>query len=274
MSTVEEVKAYYEQFDLSAMASNQLVYIDRSGTYLIIEGDEMIIGEESEKTFSNFYYSQTESIQDIQLPYYQKGLQYLEATEVEGTLDYCSTVMQQMAQTDITATQYSTIYDLAAMQVRVYYHHDFAEYIELDLEEELKKEDYKVMMADLFPEGSSGKQFYRKYNNPENPYWIVAEAIGTAEYTEEQLTNAGIAFVLNMLGNEWHRQMENSEAAVKVFQYGLDLMPNNTNLYDSLGAVYFDMGKYEDSKISFQKSLEIDPQNDRAKDFLERIDKI
>ena len=56
MSTVEEVKAYYEQFDLSAMASNQLVYIDRSGTYLIIEGDEMIIGEESEKTFSNFYY--------------------------------------------------------------------------------------------------------------------------------------------------------------------------------------------------------------------------
>ncbi|MEO1714811.1 MAG: hypothetical protein AAFU60_15885, partial [Bacteroidota bacterium] len=83
MSTVEEVKAYYEQFDLSAMASNQLVYIDRSGTYLIIEGDEMIIGEESEKTFSNFYYSQTKSIQDIQLPYYQKGLQYLETTEVK-----------------------------------------------------------------------------------------------------------------------------------------------------------------------------------------------
>ncbi len=273
MSTVEEVKAYYEQFDLSAMASNQLVYIDRSGTYLIIEGDEMIIGEDPEKTFSNFYYSQTESIHDVQLPYYQQGLQYIEATEAKGTLDYCSTVMQQMAQTDITATQYSTIYDLAAMKVRIYYHYDFAEYIEFDLEEEFKKEDYKVMMADLFPETSAGKQFYLKYNNPENPYWIVADAIGTAEYSEEQLTNAGIAFVITMLGKEWHNQMENSEAAVKVFKYGLDLMPNNTNLYDSLGEVYFDMGKYKESKKSFQKSLEIDPQNDHAKGYLERINK-
>ncbi|MEL7123054.1 MAG: hypothetical protein AAFO07_26630, partial [Bacteroidota bacterium] len=185
-STVEEVKAYYERIDLSDMASSQLVFVDRSGTYLIIEGDELIIGEDSEKTFSNFYYSQISSIKEVQLPYYQKGIEFIDSTRAEVTRDYCSNVMENMIQADITATQYSTIYDLAEMKVRVYYHHDFDDYIELDLNEEFEKDNYKIMMANLFPDDSSGKQFYLKYNNPEKPYWIIEDAIGTAKYTEEQ----------------------------------------------------------------------------------------
>lgn len=274
MSTVEAVKTYYEGLDLGEMARYQLVFIDRSGTYLIIEGDEMIMGDESEKTFSNFYYSQISSKKEIQLPYYQKGIEFIDSTKAEVTLDYCSNVMKNMIQSDITATQYSTIYDLAEMKVRVYYHHDFNDYIELDLNEEFEKEDYKTMMADLFPDSSSGKQFYLKYNNPEKPYWIIENAIGTAKYTEEQLTKAGIPFVVNSIGSEWHKSMKNSAAAVKVFKYGLDLMPNNANLYDSLGEIYFETGNYIDAKISFEKSLELAPQNDNAKGFLARINKI
>jgi len=272
MSTVEEVKAYYEGIDLSRMAQNQLVFIDRSGTYLIIEGDEIIIGEESEKTFSNFYYSQTSSIKDVQLPYFQRGMDFIDSTRGEVTLDYCSNVMKNMCQTDISATQYSTIYDLEEMKVRLYYYHDFTEYIELDLKEEFKKINYKVKMADLFPDHSPGKQFYLKFNNPEKPYWLLENALGPApEYTEEQLTNAGIPFIVTMLGNEWHKGIKNSAAAVKVYQYGLDLMPNNANLYGQLGEVYFDMKNYNDSKASFEKSLQLDPENDQARDFLEQI---
>lgn len=274
MSTVEEVQAYYEGLDLSEMARYQLVFVDNSGTYLIIEGDEMIMGDESEKTFSNFYYSQTSTIKEIELPYYQKGIEFIDSTISEVTLDYCSNVMKNMSQTDITATQYSTVYDLAEMKVRVYYHHDFNEFIELDLHEEFKKENYKVKMADLFPNSSSGKQFYLKFNNPEKPYWIIENAIGTAKYTEEQLTQAGIPFVVTMIGKEWSIGMKNSEAAVKVFKYGLNLMPNNSNLHSNLGEIYFEMKNYSDSKISFEKSLQIDLENDNAKDFLNRIEKI
>jgi tetratricopeptide (TPR) repeat protein len=273
MSTVEEVKAYYEGLDLSEMAMYQLVFIDKSGTYLIIEGDELIIGDDSEKTFSNFYYSQASSIKEIQLPYYQKGIEYIDSTKSEITLDYCSNVMKNMIQTDITATQYSTIYDLDEMKVRVYFHHDFNEFIELDLFEEFKKEDYKVKMADLFSDGSSGKQFYYKYNNPEKPYWVIENAIGSAEYSEEQLTQAGIPFVLTMIGQEWVA-MKNSEAAVKVYEYGLNLMPNNSGLYNSLGEIYFEIGNYTDSKISFEKSLHLYKKNDNAKEYLARINKI
>jgi tetratricopeptide (TPR) repeat protein len=223
------------------MAMYQLVFIDKSGTYLIIEGDELIIGDDSEKTFSNFYYSQASSIKEIQLPYYQKGIEYIDSTKSEITLDYCSNVMKNMIQTDIT--------------------------------EEFKKEDYKVKMADLFSDGSSGKQFYYKYNNPEKPYWVIENAIGSAEYSEEQLTQAGIPFVLTMIGQEWVA-MKNSEAAVKVYEYGLNLMPNNSGLYNSLGEIYFEIGNYTDSKISFEKSLHLYKKNDNAKEYLARINKI
>ncbi len=274
MGTVEEVKAYYEGLDLSAMAKYQLVFIDRSGTYLIIEGDEMIVGDDSEKTFSNFYYSQTLSIKDIQLPYYQKGIEFIDSTKSEATLDYCSNVMKNMIQTDITATQYSIIYDLNEMKIRMYYYHDFNESIELDLHEEFKKENYKVKMADLFSDNSSGKQFYIKYNNLEKPYWLIENAIGTAKYSEEQLTQAGIPFLVTMIGNEWYKDMKNPEAAIKVFKYGLDLMPNNTELLNNVGKIYFEVKNYIDAKTSFEKSLQIDQKNNDAKDFLKRINKI
>ncbi|MEM6865225.1 MAG: hypothetical protein AAF575_08580, partial [Bacteroidota bacterium] len=43
MSTVEEVKAYLETIDLSALSSSMVVFVDKSGTYLIVEGDLLII---------------------------------------------------------------------------------------------------------------------------------------------------------------------------------------------------------------------------------------
>lgn len=274
LSTVEEVRAYYEKLDVSEMAMYQLVFIDKSGTYLIIEGDEMIIGDESEKTFSNFYYSQTSSIKEVQLPYYQNGIKFIESTSSEVTLDYCSNVMKNMAQRDISATQYSTIYDLEEMKVRVYFHYDFNEFIEFDLHEEFKKDEYKVKMADLFPDSSLGKQFYLKFNNPEKPTKILEDALGDTEYTEEELTLAGIGFFITMIGKEWSQHIKNPTVAIKVLKYGLGLMPNNISLHDSLGETYFEMGNYNEAKTSFGKSLLIDPENDNAKDFLKRINEI
>ncbi len=57
MTNVEEVKAYIETINLGSLTKSMLVFVDQSGTYLIIEGDEIFIGDASEKTFSNFYYS-------------------------------------------------------------------------------------------------------------------------------------------------------------------------------------------------------------------------
>ncbi|NQX90624.1 MAG: tetratricopeptide repeat protein [Flavobacteriales bacterium] len=271
MSHVEQVKEYYDQINLSAMSANQLVFVDRTGTYLIIEGDEMIIGEESEMTFSNFYYSQIKSLQDVQLPYYQNGLSFLDATETKLSMDYCIQVMDKMCQADIAATQYSTIYDLVEMKVRIYYYHDFTIYIELDLHKEFEKADYGLKMAEWFPDDSPGKKFYAKYNDPDNPCGFIKEILGEETYSEEQLTNAGIGFFISMVGFEWQNNMKNLSVAQQVFQYGLELMPNNANLHSNLGKAYFEEGNYTDSKACFEKAIAMDKENEEAKDYLERI---
>lgn len=90
MQTVEEVKDYLGKVNLNILQTGQLVFVDRTGTYLIVEGDLMYIGNEEEKTFSNFYYSQTQSLDEVEIPFYQKGRSFINQTEGTGTKDYCS----------------------------------------------------------------------------------------------------------------------------------------------------------------------------------------
>jgi len=44
MTHVEEVRAYLSTIDLTILENGQLVFVDRSGSYLIIEGDSIVFG--------------------------------------------------------------------------------------------------------------------------------------------------------------------------------------------------------------------------------------
>jgi hypothetical protein len=137
MSTVEEAKTYFETINLSSLTGSQIVFVDKSGTYLIVEGDELIIGEESEKTFSNFYYSQIKSENEVELENFKNGIKFQKSTEGIASLSYCGQAMKSLNNLDAFSTQYSTIYDLQTLKVRVYLFHDYSQFVELDLKEEL-----------------------------------------------------------------------------------------------------------------------------------------
>lgn len=51
MQTVKEVKTYLSTVNLSALSSSQIVFVDKTGAYLIVEGDELILGREKKKPF-------------------------------------------------------------------------------------------------------------------------------------------------------------------------------------------------------------------------------
>ncbi|WP_276390686.1 hypothetical protein [Eudoraea chungangensis] len=261
---VEEVQSYLSTINLSSLQNGQLVFVDESGTYLIVEGDKMFVGDENEKTFSNFYYSQIQSIDDVSLPYFRKGQSFIESTKQTQTLDYCSEAMSNFAQFRIAPTQYTTVYDLKELTIRVHLFQDFASYIELDLKKELRKGGHRVMIADLFPENSKGVKHYKKYNNPEHPTLLLEELLGDNVITEQEFLNQGFDNIINELGYEWLTQIKNPKGAIKVFKYGLELMPNNANLYDSLGEAYFVNKEWNNAIISYSKSLSLNPQNKYA----------
>lgn len=272
MTTVAEVKAYLETINLGALMNSMIVFVDKSGTYLIVEGDEMFMGDESEKTFSNFYYSQIESVDKVNLDYFQSGRKFINTSDKQPTLDYCGEAMGNFAQSKkLAVTQYTTIYDLNKLTIRVYLFHDYSQFVEIDLKKELKKGNHRTMIPDLFPEESAGYQHYLKYNNVTHPTLIIEELIGDEKNSEEEFNAMGFGSIINSIGYEWLVDKKNPEGATKVFEYGITLMPNNSNLYDSLGEAYFDNNDWNNAVKSYSKSLALNSKNENAKEMILKI---
>ncbi len=273
MSTVEEVKTYIETINLSSLTSSQVVFVDKSGTYLIIEGDALILGEEEEKAFSNFYYSQVTSEEEVELENFQNGLQFLKTSEGDASLGYCSDVMKSLSSDALFGTQYSTIYDLETLKVRIYLFHEYSQFVEIDLLSELKKGNHTTMIPELFPAESTGYYHYKKYNNEENPAEFLMELVATSDtLSEAEMMEMGLNSIINRIGYEWLKDKSNAKAAIKVFKYGTSIMPNDADLYDSLGEAYFSDENYEEAKKNYKKSLAINPDNENAREYLVKID--
>lgn len=274
MTNVEEVKSFLQTINLSSLTNSQLVFVDKSGTYLIVEGDKLFLGKESEKSFSNFYYSQIKSINEVNLDYFQNGQQFLNTTKSKRTLDYCGETMKNFAQSSkIASTQYSTIYDLNTLKIRIYLFHDYSQFIEIDLKEELKRGNHRTMIAELFPKSSVGYQHYLKYNNSENPTLFIQEIIGNAQISEEEYNTMGFGNIINEIGYEWLNDKNNPIGAIRVFEYGIKLMPNNSNLYDSLGEAYFKNNDWSSAIMNYAKSLELNPNNENAIEMIIKTNK-
>jgi hypothetical protein len=270
MSDVAEIKTYLSTIDLSFLTTGMIVFVDKEGDYLIVEGEELILGSEPEQCFSNFYYSQIESTDEVSLPNFRSGMDYLDRSEGEASLDYTSEVMQVMKSVE-GLTQYTTVYDLEKLTVRVYLFHDYSNFVEFKLEDKIRKGNHEVMIAEMFPKDSPGYQNYFTYNDPENPTGFFTELIGEQSITEEEFLEMEFDWMINTIGYEWLYDKDDAKGAIEIFKFGTELMPHNANLFDSLGEGYFENRDYEKSAAAYRKSLELDSDNDGAKEKLKEI---
>ncbi|PTT17278.1 serine hydrolase [Flavobacterium sp. HMWF030] len=61
------------------------------------------------------------------------------------------------------------------------------------------------------------------------------------------------------------------DLSIQIFSLNCSEYPESANAYDSLGEVYETIGKLEIAKQNYQKSLELNPQNDNAKQMISKI---
>ncbi|UKB81284.1 serine hydrolase domain-containing protein [Chryseobacterium sp. MEBOG07] len=59
--------------------------------------------------------------------------------------------------------------------------------------------------------------------------------------------------------------------ALKIIDYAVSEFPNSSNIYDTRGEIYFLKKDYNASKKNYQKTLELNPNNDNAKEMLSKI---
>ncbi|MFD0976187.1 tetratricopeptide repeat protein [Salinimicrobium gaetbulicola] len=89
----------------------------------------------------------------------------------------------------------------------------------------------------------------------------------------EDETLTGFNVSENGLNNFGYQLMgqDINEEALKIFQLNTELYPEAYNTYDSYGECLLKMGDKENAVIAYQKSLELNPDNDNAKEVLQEI---
>lgn len=76
--------------------------------------------------------------------------------------------------------------------------------------------------------------------------------------------------------NRWGYELLNEEElekALEIFKLNTLLFPNSANVYDSYGEALLLDGKHKEAREMYKKSLELNPDNDRAKEILDSIPK-
>jgi len=230
-SNVIDVKEYLSKIDLRILDNTMLVFVDKSGQYLIVEGDELILGKDAEQSFSNFYPSQTSSLKEVNLPSYQKGLEHLNETKSESSFDYCGSVMNSFKQ---SITQYTSIYDLHESKIRLYHYQNFDEFVEFDLKVELKKGTHKLTIPELFSKDTKGYKYYKTYNDADSiishyeTIWDTMRKKVSPEQTE--LLKEQLSQMISLTADEWVKTNKDKNGAIKMYSLVIALFPENKEL--------------------------------------------
>lgn len=77
---------------------------------------------------------------------------------------------------------------------------------------------------------------------------------------------------LNTLGYE-ELQRGHTNESLRLFQLNVEMYPNSSNVYDSLGEAFMKAGNKSEAIRNYQKSLKLDPANTNAKKMLEKLNR-
>ena len=159
-ATVEDVIRMLGRYDLSMLERAMLMFSDKSGDSVIVEGDELVRKDGSFQVVTNFYQSRQEDDRAM-CPRFGLAVGMLEASE-EVSLALCRRVLAATAQEGDAPTQYSNVFDLKRGLVYLYHFHNFEEAVVFDLERELAKGAHVLEIAGLFPETFAYRAYREK----------------------------------------------------------------------------------------------------------------
>lgn len=90
---------------------------------------------------------------------------------------------------------------------------------------------------------------------------IKANEPDVYNFKEVQLNSLGYTFL----------QGNNLDAAIEILKLNVEAYPNSFNVYDSLGEAYMVKGDKVNAILNYEKSLELNPDNQNAKNMLEKM---
>jgi hypothetical protein len=162
-TTVREVQSFVNQYDRDRTNGSMLLFVDRSGDYLVVEADTSILGLDKKYVLANFCPSLTPDPTVVRIGRYKRGIAFLKNKE-DTSLRFCTAMMDTMHECRARigdGTTYTTIYDLQEKLIYLYFYHDYRHCVTFDLQRELAKGDHRILMSSLFPPNSEYMRFTR-----------------------------------------------------------------------------------------------------------------
>jgi tetratricopeptide (TPR) repeat protein len=280
----DEVYDFFCKYDLSPLHSGMILFVDKSGKYLVVEGDTMIKGNDEKYLLSNFCPSRTSDLNAVKIPMYQSGRKLM-AGHVDTSLTFLKTLSDTLHQSwpnNIGGTLYTTIYDLNERTIHLYFYHDYTKSVTFKLDDELKKADRVVVnIPKLFPDNVNGQNQLKRYNLTQEFFYKLRDAsfskdsLKTVNYIMKNNIEPFLFLYegeINTIGCEL-MDINKLASAINVFKLNLKYHKKSWNAYDSLAEAYFRQKKFEESKRYYQKSLELNPNNQSAIEHLKILDK-
>jgi tetratricopeptide (TPR) repeat protein len=100
--------------------------------------------------------------------------------------------------------------------------------------------------------------------------WKITLLSAIDKSSFEDTTEASIESNMNMYGYQFLAK-KNYTNAIKIFKMNVELFPESSNVYDSLGEAYMKSGNKELAIKNYKKSLDLDPKNDNAEKMIKKL---
>ncbi|HVU96505.1 MAG TPA: hypothetical protein VHE34_14855 [Puia sp.] len=168
-STVDEVKAMVIQYDRSLFNNSMLLFVDKSGKYLVMEVDTALTGDDPTYLLTNFCPSKTRP-EEVKFTRYLRGQTFLKSHSAQATVDYGTALMDTMHECRPkggNGTLYTSIYNLNTQEITLYFFHDFSRNRTFNLHDELSRGNHSVDMTSIFPDNKEYGRFL-SYRIPAN----------------------------------------------------------------------------------------------------------
>jgi CubicO group peptidase (beta-lactamase class C family) len=141
-----------------------------------------------------------------------------------------------------------------------------------------KNPEGKFDIMRVRPDGGGGWVAHRISPDVMIPYEMlmagkVIEAIEAYRKIKKEKSDAVVVEEgrLNLLGYSLLQEKKVAEA-IAVFKLNVELYPQSSNVYDSLGEAYMTNGDSELAIANYRKSLELDPRNQNAVNMLKKLE--
>ena len=263
-ATVEEVKALINKCNISFWSHAVFIFADKTGKYLIVDGDSKNICNNDYFVQTNFRQSEIKDENEIDCWRYKKAISMLRQNK-ETDINYCTSIMDSIHQ---GGTLYTTIYDTWDCIFYLYCFHNFNKPMIFNLKEELKKGERILSIPELFPDVQVANYVkYCEFKSSINSILFSDLAKDSAKVNQIKSEFKNFQHTWYILLSSGYEALHKKDIskAFAIFNLYIELFPESADGYDAIGEAYMEKKQYNLALMNYKHSVELKPESINGK---------